>query len=514
MNAIADSLLIGYGSESGNARALAQQLAADPALQAFSPQLLSLNEISPGMLQSGEPLIIISSQFGDGEPPANAEAFLALVNKTDTLTNLRYAIFGLGDTGYPQFCGFTKQLDTLLQARGATALINRVDADSNFQQFFAQWLPVVGKVMQGDLAAGQSLHLQVTAYGADAAFQATLLERRALSTSTPGAYHLRLDTTGSGMVWQAGDTAYIIAENDSRLLGAIAKYYGAFDAATLLRHKELRQISKGVLRDLAKMTDNEALKDLLKFKNRKALEDYLWHADILDILQDFCSPTSVPLPELARLLSPCLIRAYSIASPGGAGYIDLCVREVVYEHKNRLHHGTATHYLLNHDGPFSIYCRSNPGFHLTGNSDTPLILIGTGTGIAPLMGLLRQLQASNTRRENCLIFGEKHQQHDFLYRDELLGMQQEGILGTLITAFSRDGSEKYYVQHAMADHAAQLRAILDKGAHVYVCGNKAHLEEAVAQAFNTMMADSDRLPANDQWWKLMQREGRVHLELY
>lgn len=130
------------------------------------------------------------------------------------------------------------------------------------------------------------------------------------------------------------------------------------------------------------------------------------------------------------------------------------------------------------------------------------------------MGLLREMQASGVKRENCLIFGEKRRAEDFLYQEELEAMQQEGVLGELITAFSRDGAEKYYVQHAIADHADRLRPMLENGAHVYVCGNKAHLEEAVAQAFDTLMANSDRLPADDRWWKLMQREGRVHLELY
>ena len=175
MNAIAHRVVIGYGSESGNARALAQQLAAAPALQPFSPQVLTLNEISPGMLQDGNPLFIISSQFDDGEPPSNAEAFLALIQKTESLAGLRYAIFGLGDTAYPHFCGFTRQLDELLQARGAAALINRVDADSNFQQFFAQWMPVVSKVLNGDAEAGKALHLQVRAYGAGSAYEAKLL---------------------------------------------------------------------------------------------------------------------------------------------------------------------------------------------------------------------------------------------------------------------------------------------------------------------------------------------------
>ena len=514
MNTIAKHLVIGYGSESGNARALAQQLAADPALKAFSPEVLTLDEISPGMLQGDDPLLIISASFGDGEPPGNAEAFLALLQATPSLSGLRYAIFGLGDTSYPHFCGFTKQVDALLQERDATALVNRVDADSNYRQFFEKWTPVVEKVLHGDLEAGRALQLQVKAYGAGEAFEAPLLERRQLNTSEPAAWHIRLDTTGSGMLWRAGDTVYVMAENDPQLLGAIAKYYGSFEAPALLRHKELRQISKGVLRDLAKLTGNEKLKDLQKFKNRKALEEYLYHADILDILKDFASPGSVPLPELAKLLSACLVRAYSIASHGEAGHLDLCVREVSYEHNGRPHKGTATRWLLSHEGPFRIYCRANPGFHLAGSADTPLILVGTGTGIAPLIGLLREMQAQGIRRETVLIFGEKHRSEDFLYEDELKALQQEGVLGTLITAFSRDGAEKYYVQNAIADHAGTLLPLLDRGAHVYLCGNKAHLEQAVSGAVNTLMEGSSELAADDTGWKLLQRQGRLHLELY
>ena len=514
MNTIAKHVVIGYGSESGNARALAQQLGAHPALQAFSPQVLTLDEVSPGMLQGEDPLIIISSSFGDGEPPGNAEAFLTLLQKTPALPNLRYAVFGLGDTGYPTFCGFTKQVDALLQEKGATALINRVDSDSNYRQFFDKWLPVLDRVMRGDLEAGRELKLQVRAYGASEAFEAPLLERRQINRSDPAAWHLRLDTTGSGMVWRAGDTVYVMADNDPKLLGALAKYYGSFEAPALLRHKELRQISKGVVRDLAKLTNNETLKDLLKFKNRKALDEYLYYADILDILKDFATPQTVPLPELVRLLSACLVRAYSIASHGDAGHIDLCVREVAYDYKDRRHLGTATRWLLSHEGPFRIYCRSNPGFHLAGSPETPLIMVGTGTGIAPLIGLLREMQAQGVKRETTLIFGEKHRDGDFLYEDDLKALQADGVLGELITAFSRDGSEKYYVQHAIAEHGAAIREKLDRGAHVYVCGNKDHLEKSVSEAVNALMADSPELAAADTGWKLLQRQARLHLELY
>lgn len=508
-------IVIGFGSESGNARGLAQELHSHPDLQAFSPRLLPLNEITAELLTGDAPLILITSSFGDGEPPSNAEAFLNALNEAGPLPGLRYAVFGLGDTGYPTFCGFSKQVDRLLTERKATPLMNRVDADSNFREFFDQWVPVLVKALHGDEEAAKALTLQVRAYGEHDAFPAPVLERRRLNTSEPAAWHVRLSVQGSGMHWRAGDTLNVLPENDPELLQAIADWYGDADATTLLRHRELRLVSKGVLRELGKLSDNEALKDLLKFKNRKALDDYLWHADVLDVLQDFCTPGQVPLVELSKLLSPTLIRSYSIASPDHDAHLDLCVREVHYEHKGRTHRGSATRWLTTTDEPVRVYCRSNPGFHLTPDASVPLILIGTGTGIAPLLGLLREMQTRGERRETCLIFGEKQREHDFLYQSELEAMQQDGTLGQLHLAFSRDGAQKYYVQHAIADQAAALQDMLARGAHIYLCGNKAHLEAAVSGAIDQIMADTADAPADGgSYWKQLARSARLHLELY
>ncbi|HBS56640.1 MAG TPA: sulfite reductase flavoprotein subunit alpha, partial [Stenotrophomonas sp.] len=151
-------------------------------------------------------LLAISSSFGDGEPPANGEQFFDSLRQAAELPGLRYAVFGLGDTGYPSFCGFTKALDTALSERKAIPLLHRVDADLGYEQFFQQWRPVLGQVLQGDVAAGQDLRLQVTAYGEDNAFAAPILERRRLNSQGPAAWHLQLDIAGSGMAYRAGDT--------------------------------------------------------------------------------------------------------------------------------------------------------------------------------------------------------------------------------------------------------------------------------------------------------------------
>ncbi|WP_414576802.1 sulfite reductase flavoprotein subunit alpha [Stenotrophomonas sp. FR024] len=509
MNALPTStpfsrLLVGFASESGNARALAQRLGAD--LQPHRPQVLPFNDIDVASLGQGDVLLAISSSFGDGEPPANGEQFFETLRQTPTLSGLRYAVFGLGDTGYPSFCGFTKALDAALSERQAQPLLHRVDADLGYEQFFQQWQPVLGQVLDGDLNAGQDLHLQVTAYGEDNAFAARILERRRLNSSDPAAWHLQLDIAGSGMAYRAGDTLHVVPENDPALLQALATWYGDTAAVAALHDRELRLLSKGMLRELAKLGGSEVLKGLLKVSQKRELEAYLHGLDLLDVLQDHATPASVPLARLRELLSPRLPRAYSIASHPCNDQLSLCVREVRYTLRGRERFGTATGSLLHGGDTARVYCRSNPGFHLPDTGEAPLLLVGTGTGIAPLMGLMQELQASACAREVHLVFGEKHSQHDYLYREQLQDWHARGVLAGLHTAFSRDGAEKVYVQHVLQQRAAEVRDVLARGGHLYLCGNKSHLEGAVREAIDAIGGEGH--------WNALRSEGRTHCELY
>ncbi|WP_440511890.1 flavodoxin domain-containing protein, partial [Serratia sarumanii] len=141
-----ERILIGYGSESGNARALAMRLGEQSSLQPYRPVVKELNAIQPADVGERDALLIVSSSFGDGEPPANAERFSDALAQWPDRHRLRYAIFGLGDTAYPHFCGFTQALDARLTQYGAQAIVNRVDADVNFEPFFATWLKTLEKV--------------------------------------------------------------------------------------------------------------------------------------------------------------------------------------------------------------------------------------------------------------------------------------------------------------------------------------------------------------------------------
>ena len=511
-------IIIGYGSESGNAQGLTQRLLRQAFLQPFELVAQDLNSLDINTLRPTDRLVIVSSSFGDGEPPANAERFLEQLGPSRSLEHLHYAIFGLGDTAYPTFCGFTKHLDRLLQDKHATAFINRVDADSDFEDFFSTWCVAFEAVLQGNARAGTTLHLQVSAYGEQAAFASRVIACTPLNKTSPLAYQVRLDIEGSGIRYRAGDNLYVLAPNDPQLLADIALWLDDNGVAQLLRTKELRQLSKAVLREIARLCPHDTLKSLLKVSNRKALETYLYGKDLLDILMDFCTPSSLTLHVLSELLTERLPRAYSIASHSHPHHVDLCIREVTYTLTERQRVGTASGYLARAQpkAEVEIFARSNPRFHLPKGSDFPLVLIGAGTGIAPLIGLLEQREQEGAGTSACLIFGDRRRTSDFLYEARLERWKSLGVLEQVFTAFSRDGEWRYYVQDAIVEQGAYVWQLLEQGAHLYLCGNKHNLENAVDQALLSVASTHGQLEktAAEDYLANLNACGRIHKELY
>jgi sulfite reductase (NADPH) flavoprotein alpha-component len=516
MTLYAKRLIIGFGSETGNARSLAERLYHDSEFAAFDPSIASLADFDSLLLDPNDRLVIVSSSFGDGEPPANAEGFLEAIRRLPDPQTLQYAIFGIGDVAYPTFCGFTKSLDAALKEMGASPFINRVDADTDYIGFFETWRNVLVSVLHGDSEAGKSLDLQVRSYGETNAFSASIIERQKLNGGAPYAWHYRFDISDSGINYRAGDNLYLVPENDPDLLSRLAEWFGERDGVRLFATKELRIIGKSFLRQLARSADSEALKELLKIGNKKALDDYLYGRDLLDILQDFVAQGSLFAAEVADLLPTIQPRAYSIASDGNPDYIDLCVREVSYDLGGRTRRGVATGFLNRTVGAVPIFVRPNPRFHLPTTVDHPLIMVGTGTGIGPFMGLLEQAGRSAQSAHTCLVFGDRHRSSDFLYEERIRRWEKTNVVGRVITAFSRDSAEPYYVQHALVENADHVWQMLDHGAHVYVCGNKTNLDRSIDSALRDIATSAGGLSAEraDQFLQEMIQGQRLHKELY
>ena len=199
----------------------------------------------------------------------------------------------------------------------------------------------------------------------------------------------------------------------------------------------------------------------------------------------------MPVAEFASLLKRLVPRLYSISSSPKAhpGEVHLTVGSVRYESHGRIRKGVASTFLADRVGDTNyvkVYVQPSHGFKTPANGDTPMIMVGPGTGIAPFRAFLEERLATGAKGKNWLLFGDQTRASDFLYEDLLTGWHKDGLLTRLDLAFSRDQAEKIYVQNRMLEHGAELWSWLEAGAHFYVCGDASRMAKDVDAALHTI----------------------------
>ena len=499
--------IVAFGSESGNAKRLAGMLAK--RLQQNNPisEPISLNQVDCTDLTDNDLLLIITSSFGDGEPPANAEGFL---DQLPVSCSFRFAVFGLGDVSYPNFCGYSKHIDRKMIELGAQPLAKRVDADIYYNTYFDQWSNAIEHYLDGNPEPAQNLELQVAAYGDSSPYEAKITCHERISADV---LNVELDIKGSGIHYAPGDLVYIYPQNDPELLDGLSVWFGA--DVNELADKDLRNISKHTLKFIATVTSDEDLKELLKFKNRAALQEYTYEKDILDLLEDRDPEKRITLDQLVTALPAITPRAYSIAS-AVPDKLRLCMREVSYDYGGRRHRGISSGFMgMRSVGDLiKIAVRPNPEFAFDQNK--PAVMIGTGVGLAPFISYLEQISIDTDTRMNILIFGERYSETDFLYQDFLMSCYAVGVLDNLFTAFSRDQDQKVYVQDVMHRQAAEIYDAIQDEAVIYVCGNKAHLGNAVNDALMKVLMNAGSMTETQaiDMLKDMEISGRIRRDLF
>ncbi|SHK29126.1 sulfite reductase subunit alpha [Rhodothermus profundi] len=334
-------------------------------------------------------------------------------------------------------------------------------------------------------------------------FPAHLLQSKRLTGegSTKDIRHVIFSLEGSGLSYEVGDALGVYPENDPELVAALLTTLGYTGEEpvqlssgselpireALLRHYELGTLPRPLLEAAA--PSHELLPRLLD--DSAALQDYLAGRDLLDLLHE--APAFRPDPTtLIKLLRPLAPRLYSISSSPRVHpeAVHLTVGVVRYNAHGRLRKGVCSTFLAERaalDQPVPVFIHSNPNFRLPDDPDTPIIMIGAGTGIAPFRAFLEEREVTGARGPNWLFFGERNRATDFLYRDELERWCKRGVLTRLDTAFSRDQAQKCYVQHRMLAQARTFYAWLEEGACVYVCGDATRMARDVEAALLTII---------------------------
>jgi len=496
-----------YGSQTGNAEALAQTAAKSARAKGLVPVVQALGDVDLDVFATMRHVLIVTSTYGEGEMPDNAQLFWDAISASTAprLDQMHFAVLAIGDTGYDGFCQAGKFIDMRLEQLGAKRVVDRIDCDIDYEEPSSEWLN--SSMPQFAASAGSSGTVLESAPEAPVIpgsnksnpYAAALITNKRLSgeQSAKDIRHFEFDLSDSGLKYEAGDALGVIPVNEPSLVSLLLTQLNAdyqtpvpgFDRSLgdLLTYQfEISEPSRKLIEWVGQNTTNQELRHVLQHDDKDALGVWLWGKDTLDLLQLELTRT-LTVPEFVALLRPLQHRAYSISSSSKAhpNQVHLTVASVRYHSGGRNRGGVCSTYLAERvrrgEKP-AIFISPNKAFRVPANNSAPLIMVGPGTGIAPFRAFLQERQATGAQGKNWLFFGDQHQEHDFIYQDELLAWRDNGLLTRLDLAFSRDQEKKIYVQSRMLEQGAELYAWLQEGAYLYVCGDASRMAKDVDNA--------------------------------
>ena len=507
-----------WGSQTGNSETLAKKLGKALGKAGLAPEVVDMAAYDQGKLAQEELLLIITSTYGDGDPPDNAEEFhrWLLGEEAPALNGLRYSVLSLGDTDYPDFCKCGIEFDERLAALGAEALHPRVDCDVDFDDDYARWKDGIVKAL-----GSYAVKTEDTAedevdegYGKKNPFPSSILCNANLNgvDSAKQTQHVELSLEGSGLEYEVGDALGVFPMNAPEVVDEILQALpfntnedvplpGGGEAPlrdALIRHYDIRKLTKAFLTTWQKRSGSPLLRAVVESGDKEAINDFIWGRELIDLVIDH--PADFEDGEdFVGVLKKLQPRLYSIASSPKAhpGEVHLTVAVVRYHSHYRDRGGVCSTFLADRALEPGVFVHHNKAFRLPGDTDANVIMVGPGTGIAPFRAFLEERQATAAKGKNWLFFGDQHETCDFLYKEQLMEMQKEGVIARLDTAFSRDQKEKIYVQNRMMENAAELWTWLQQGAYFYVCGDASRMAKDVDAALHAIAREQGGLSEED-----------------
>lgn len=534
------SLTILYGSQTGNAKGVATAIKAQAEARGLPVTLSSMADYKPKQLKKESHLLVVVSTYGEGEPPESAVDLFEQLKKgkIGKLDGLKFAVLGLGDSSYEFFCQTGKDFDDFLAKAGAERIYELASLDVDYQDAAKSWGEQALNAITATLSTGAASNSVASAvqqavghsqYSKENPFPASLSVNQKITgrDSTKDIRHIEINLADSGLTYQPGDALGVWFDNDAELVNEVlaltglsgdeATAHGSLRAA-LSSHFELTRLHGGFITGLADISDNAALKDLAGDKAQ--VNALVASAQVVDVLKRF--PTALTAEQLVSLLRPLTPRLYSIASAQSEveEEVHLTVGVVRYPQEDgTVRSGAASSYLadrLIEDGEVRVFVEHNDNFRLPQNLDTPVIMVGPGTGIAPFRAFMQEREAQGAEGKNWLFFGNPHFTQDFLYQVEWQRYVKSGLLSKISLAFSREQANKIYVQDRLREAGQELYQWLEAGAHFYVCGDANKMAKDVQEALLEVIAEHGHKSRQEaeEYLSELRRAKRYQRDVY
>lgn len=511
-----------FGSQTGTSEGLAKKLVKSLKKGNFAPEIHDMAAYDRSRLPSEQNLLIITSTYGDGEPPDSATELHAwlMSDAAPRLDGVSYSVLALGDSSYPDFCKCGIEFDTRLAALGAKPLHARVDVDVDADEPFEKWSQAILATLSPTGAAipsGASGPSENTeeGYSKRRPFPSPVVQN--FNLNGPGekqTHQIALSLEGSGLSYEVGDALGVIPLNPESVVDEIISNlpFKASDVPTpgdgelplreaLIRCYDIGSLNKSIIQKWQAKSGSPFLRSLVAADDKKAYEDFCWGRDLIDLVIDHPADFT-DAEDFVSILKKLQPRLYSIASSPRAhpGEVHLCVGIVRYHTHGRPRGGICSTFLADRmtgDIKPRVFVHANKAFRLPESGDTDVIMVGPGTGIAPFRAFLEERGTTAAKGRNWLFFGNPHKATDYLYQDEIETYVADGTLSRFDAAWSRDQKEKLYVQHLMEQNGAELWSWLEGGAAFYVCGDASRMAKDVDLALLKIVEEHGKRSAEE-----------------
>jgi sulfite reductase (NADPH) flavoprotein alpha-component len=467
-----------YGTETGNSKKVATDLALKAKKNSINAKVVSLDQYRLSDLPKEEYLFAVISTQGEGEPPAAAKKFYDHIHQNGfILDKLKYGVLALGDTSYPLFCKAGEDVDAQLEKLGGKRIVDirkcDVDYESEAEGWFEQVLSRLSNGHDAGAAVAAPIVVPQKKTGGKKIYTGTILTNILLNDRGSNKETHHIEIGADDVEYLPGDSLGVIPENPPAIVDPIIELLGiSRDHRYSYRQEEVSAY------DLLKKKLNIFYlpeRVVTKYSAMTGHEIPSTRMGLLDLLRIYPLNNNSQFGEMIGILEPIAPRLYSISSSPDAhsGEVHITVARDKFNINEEWKFGLCSDFLskLDVDSTIEFYIHKNSQFRLP-SDDRDVIMIGPGTGVAPFRSFLAHRDSAGASGRNWLFFGDQHFVTDFLYQTEWQNWVETGVLTKLNVAFSRDQKEKLYVQHKMMKHGKELYDWLANGASLYICGAK------------------------------------------